>query len=122
VKPRTRLFVDILFWASVIVVFGALTGNYLGIMGLIDRGWFWFGNQGLSYLQLGRFWQIAFFAAPIMWSWLIARALWPSRALWNDAARHFWTGRIRLEHLIWAATVNVAVLYVWPTSSAVVIA
>jgi nitric oxide reductase subunit B len=91
-------------------------------MGLIDRGWFWFGNQGLSYLQLGRFWQIAFFAAPIMWSWLIARALWPSRALWNDAARHFWTGRIRLEHLIWAATVNVAVLYVWPTSSAVVIA
>jgi len=106
------LFVDILFWASVIVVAGALTGNYLGIMGLIDRGWFWFGNQGLSYLQLGRFWQMAFFAALIMWSWLIARALWPSRALWNDAAWHFWTGRIRLEHLIWAATVNIAVLYV----------
>lgn len=106
------LFVDILFWTSVIVVVGALTGNYLGIMGLIDRGWFWFGNRGLSYLQLGRFWQIAFFAALIMWSWLIARALWPSRALWNDAAWHFWTGRIRLEHLIWAATVNIAVLYV----------
>jgi nitric oxide reductase subunit B len=107
------LLVDILFWASLIVVAAALIGNYLGIMGLIDRGWFWFGNQGLSYLQIGRFWQIAFFGALVMWSWLIARALWPSRSLWNDAARHFWTGRIRLEHLIWAPTVNVAVLYVF---------
>ena len=33
-------------------------------MGYIDRGWFWFGNQGLSYIQLGRFWQIGFFVAP----------------------------------------------------------
>lgn len=45
---------DILFWASVVVVVGALAGNYLGIMGLIDAGWFWFGNQGLSYLELRR--------------------------------------------------------------------
>jgi nitric oxide reductase subunit B len=107
------LFVDILFWAAVIVVAGIIIGNYLGIMGFIDQGWFWFGNQGLSYLQLGRFWQIAFFAALLMWSWLIARALWPSRALWNNAASHFWTGRIRLEHLIWAATVNIAALYIF---------
>ncbi len=107
------LLVDILFWASVIVVAGALAGNYLGIMGVIDTGWFWFGNQGLSYLELGRFWQIAFFGALVMWSWLVCRAFWPSRALWRDAARHFWTGRIRLEHLLWAATINIAVLYVF---------
>ena len=96
-----------------IVVVGALAGNYLGIMGLIDTGWFWFGNQGLSYLELGRFWQIAFFGALVMWSWLVCRAFWPSRALWRAAARHFWTGRIRLEHLLWAATINIAVLYVF---------
>jgi nitric oxide reductase subunit B len=107
------LLVDILFWTSLIVVAGALLGNYLGIMGLIDAGWFWFGNQGLSYLELGRFWQIAFFGALAMWSWLVCRAFWPSRALWWDAARHFWTGRIRLEHLLWAATINIAVLYVF---------
>lgn len=107
------LLVDILFWVSLAVIAGALTGNYLGIMGLIDAGWFWFGNQGLSYLELGRFWQIAFFAALVMWSWLVCRAFWPSRALWWDAARHFWTGRIRLEHLLWAATINIAVLYVF---------
>ena len=32
--------------------------------------------------------------------------------LWQ-ATRQFWTGRIRLEHLIWAATINIAVLYVF---------
>jgi nitric oxide reductase subunit B len=111
-EPKHQaILVDILFWASVIVIAGTLIGNYLGIMGLIDSAWFWFGNQGLSYLQIGRFWQICFFGALVMWSWLVARALWPSRALWNDAARHFWTGRIRLEHLLWAATVNIAILY-----------
>ena len=55
--------VDLLFWVSLFVVAAALTGNYLGIQGVIDKGWFWFGNQGLSYIQLGRFWQICFFAA-----------------------------------------------------------
>lgn len=111
--PGQALLVDILFYASAIVVVGALSGNYLGIMGVIDKGWFWFGNQGLSYLEIGRFWQIAFFAALTMWSWMVCRAFWPSRTLWWDAARHFWTGRIRLEHLLWAATVNIAVLYIF---------
>lgn len=71
-------------------------------MGYIDRGWLWFGNQGLSYIQLGRFWQIGFFLNLIFWSLLVFRALWPTTvALWQ-ATRQFWTGRIRLEHLIWA--------------------
>ncbi len=107
------ILVDLLFWASLIVVAGALTGNYLGIQGVIDQGWFWFGNQGLSYIQLGRFWQICFFAALLSWSVLMFRALWPSRDVLVEATRQFWTGKIRLEHLIWAATVNVAVLYVF---------
>jgi nitric oxide reductase subunit B len=103
--------VDVLFWVTVAIVVGALAGNYFGIMGYIDRGWFWFGNQGLSYIQLGRFWQIGFFLGLAIWSALVLRALWPTgTALWQ-ATRQFWTGRIRMEHLIWAATVNVAVLY-----------
>ena len=105
--------VDLLFWVTLLVIAGALIGDYLGIMGTIDRGWFWFGNQGLSYIQLGRFWQIGFFAGLAFWSFLIMRALWPTTALWHTAARQFWTGRIRLEHLIWASTINIAVLYVF---------
>ena len=105
------VLVDILFWVSLFVVAAALVGNYLGIQGVIDKGWFWFGNQGLSYIQLGRFWQICFFAALLSWSGLMFRALWPSRDVVVEATRQFWTGKIRLEHLIWASTVNVAVLY-----------
>ena len=105
--------VDLLFWVSLFVVAAALVGNYLGIQGVIDKGWFWFGNQGLSYIQLGRFWQILFFVALLSWSVLMFRALWPSRDTLVEATKQFWSGRIRLEHLIWAATINVAVLYVF---------
>jgi nitric oxide reductase subunit B len=103
--------VDFLFWVTLLIVAGALIGDYLGIMGVIDRGWFWFGNQGLSYIELGRFWQIGFFIGLALWSVLVMRALWPTASLWRTAARQFWTGRIRLEHLIWASTINIAVLY-----------
>ncbi|MFL5253417.1 MAG: nitric oxide reductase, partial [Rhodopila sp.] len=105
--------VDLLFWVTLVIVAGALIGNWLGIMGYIDRGWFWFGNQGLSYIQLGRFWQIGFFIGLIVWSGLMFRALWPTGTMLRQATRQFWTGQIRLEHLIWAATVNIAVLYVF---------
>jgi nitric oxide reductase subunit B len=108
-----HLLVDFLFWVTLLIVAGALIGDYLGIMGVIDQGWFWFGNQGLSYIQLGRFWQIGFFVGLALWSLLVMRALWPTTALWRQAASQFWTGRIRLEHLIWASTINIAVLYVF---------
>jgi nitric oxide reductase subunit B len=108
-----RWLVDLLFWVTLVIVAGALIGNYLGIMGVIHRGWFWFGNQGLSYIQLGRFWQIGFFVGLAFWSVLVMRALWPSAARWWTATGQFWTGRIRLEHLIWASTINIAVLYVF---------
>ena len=107
------LLVDLLFWVTLLIVAGALIGDWLGIMGYIHRGWFWFGNQGLSYIQLGRAWQIGFFLGLAIWSALMFRAMWPTAAMLWSATRQFWSGRIRLEHLIWAATVNVAVLYVF---------
>ncbi|HMD64571.1 MAG TPA: cbb3-type cytochrome c oxidase subunit I [Stellaceae bacterium] len=113
-EPKGQAFlVDVLFWVTLLIVVGALVGNYLGIMGYIREGWFWFGNQGLSYIQLGRAWQIGFFAGLVIWSLLVFRALWPTRTTLFQATRQFWSGRIRLEHLIWASTVNIALLYVF---------
>lgn len=103
--------VDLLFWTSIVVVVGALVGDYLGVMGFIRDGWFWFGNQGLAYLELGRFWQIAFFAVIALWCWLVGRALWPTRTLFWQAGNNFWRGHIRLENLLWVSTANVVVLY-----------
>jgi nitric oxide reductase subunit B len=105
--------VEALFWMTLFVVAGALIGNYLGIMGYIGKGWFWFGNQGLSYIQLGRAWQIGFFAGLAIWSLLVFRALWPTWTRVRTATQQFWSGRIRLEHLIWASTANIAFLYVF---------
>jgi nitric oxide reductase subunit B len=109
--------VDLLFWATVVIVAGALIGNWLGIMGYfggtLNGPWFWFGNQGLSYLQLGRFWQIGFFLGLLIWSVLVFRAMWPTATMLWQATRQFWSGRIRLEHLIWAGTINIAILYVF---------
>jgi nitric oxide reductase subunit B len=113
-EPRGQaLLVDLLFWVTVLIVVGAVAGNYLGIMGYIQQGWFWFGNQGLSYIQLGRAWQIGFFAGLVIWSLLVLRAMWPTLAQLAVATRQFWSGRIRLEHLLWASTVNIAALYVF---------
>jgi nitric oxide reductase subunit B len=41
------------------------------------------------------------------------RALWPTGEMLRLATRQFWSGRIRLENLIWAATLNIAILYVF---------
>jgi nitric oxide reductase subunit B len=114
-EPRGQAFlVDLLFWVTVVIVAGALIGNWLGIMGYTGpQSWFWIGNQGLSYIQLGRFWQIGFFVGLLVWSGLMFRALWPTGEALRRATREFWSGRIRLENLIWAATLNVAILYVF---------
>jgi len=109
--PGQAALVTLLFWVTLIVVAGALLGNYLGIMGHIQKRWFWFGNQGLSYIQLGRFWQIGFFAGLLLWSGLVFRALWPTGQALRQATRQFWSGAIRLENLIWASTINIALLY-----------
>lgn len=105
------LLVDVLFWVTLFIVAGAIIGNYLGIMGFIDRAWFWIGNQGLSYLQLGRFWQIGFCVGLFLWSFIVFRGMWPTWASLKSATVEFWTGRIHLEHLFWASTINIAVLY-----------
>jgi nitric oxide reductase subunit B len=67
-------------------------------MGYIREGWFWFGNQGLSYIQLGRAWQIGFFVGLAIWSILVFRALWPIRTTLFQATREFWSGRIAPCH------------------------
>ncbi len=103
--------VDLLFWVTLFVVAGGLIGNYLGNINVIDKNWFWFGNQGLSYIELGRFWQMGFFVGLLTWSVLVFRALWPDKGQFGKAVREFFTGNIYLEHLLWAATLNIALLY-----------
>ena len=81
--PFQRLGVNVLFGALLVIVVGSLTGEWLGVMQLLDLDTnFWFGHQGYEYVDLGRFWQIFLFAGLFIWLFLLVRALLP--ALRND--------------------------------------
>jgi nitric oxide reductase subunit B len=107
-----RHLVNLIFWVLVVIVAGALIGDYLGIMGLIGKHWFWFGNQGLSYLELGRFWQILFFVGLAVWCLVLLRAFWPTLKALFRQGRSFYS-LFRIEHLLWYSTLAVAVIYVF---------
>ena len=49
-----------------------------------STAWFWFGNQGWEYLEIGRFWQILLAAGLIFWFGLLWRAVAPA---WRDPER-----------------------------------
>ncbi len=72
------LGVNVLFIALLVVVLGSLAGEMLGINDKLGPLWFWLGDQGSEYLDLGRFWQILLAAGLIFWLFLMFRALRPA--------------------------------------------
>ncbi|MCC6728436.1 MAG: nitric-oxide reductase large subunit [Chthonomonadales bacterium] len=79
-EPRgQRLGVNLLFVCLIVIVAGALTGQWLGPMQRLSLPVnFWFGHQGYEYVDLGRFWQTFLFVGLFLWLWLMGRALWPA--------------------------------------------
>ncbi len=73
-----RLGVNVLFGALVLVVGGSLAGEWFGIEQKLGNLWFWFGDQGYTYVDLGRFWQILLFVGLVLWLFLMVRALKPA--------------------------------------------
>jgi nitric oxide reductase subunit B len=86
IEPKyQKLGVNFLFISLLLIVVGSLVGQLLGVfqhLGLTAN--FWFGHQGLEYVDLGRFWQIYLFVGLILWLILMVRALMP--ALKKDTA------------------------------------
>lgn len=79
-EPRFQsLGVNFLFVCLLVIVGGSLAGQWFGVqqkLGLTAN--FWFGHQGLEYVDLGRFWQIFLFVGLFVWLFLMGRALWPA--------------------------------------------
>lgn len=67
---RQRALVNVLFGALVVVALGSLAGEWLGVKGVLGDLWWWMGNQGWEYLELGRVWQILLLGGLVIW-WLI---------------------------------------------------
>jgi nitric oxide reductase subunit B len=72
---RQGILVQVLFVAVLLVAVGSLTGEVLGIKGLLGDLWFWLGHQGWEFLELGRLWQILLFGGLIFWLLIVYRAV-----------------------------------------------
>ena len=72
---KQGLLVQLLFGAVLLVAVGSLTGEVLGIKGLLGNLWFWLGHQGWEFLELGRLWQILLFGGLIFWLLIVYRAV-----------------------------------------------
>ena len=78
--------IHLLFAAFALVISASLLGEWAGISGLLGDWWFWFGNQGWEYLEIGRFWQYLLVAGLLAWFamlWWLARP----RTVANPEAR-----------------------------------
>jgi nitric oxide reductase subunit B len=79
-------WVHLLFGAFVVVIAGSLLGVWAGIAQKMGTWWFWLGNQGWEYLELGRFWQYLLVVGLLVWFtilWVLARP----RAVASEKAR-----------------------------------
>ena len=71
-EPRylTRL-THLLFGAFILVIGASLLGEWLGMAQLLGKWWFWIGDQGWEYLEIGRIWQILLVAGLLIWFGLL---------------------------------------------------
>lgn len=79
-------WIHLLFAAFVVVIGGSLLGVWAGIAQKMGTWWFWLGDQGWEYLELGRIWQYLLVVGLLVWFailWSLARP----RAVANVAAR-----------------------------------
>ncbi|MFA6863349.1 MAG: cbb3-type cytochrome c oxidase subunit I, partial [Dysgonamonadaceae bacterium] len=84
-QPKGQVgLINFLFIAFAIVIFGSLIGQYLGVKDMLKDAWFWIGNQGWEYLEIGRGWQLLMIVGLLIWFLLLFRTVMPKK---NDSDR-----------------------------------
>lgn len=75
-EPRgQKVGINLLFAALMVVIFGSLAGELLGLRQFFGRAWFWLGHQGWEYLELGRLWQLLLVIGFALWAVLLVRGV-----------------------------------------------
>ncbi|TXD50033.1 nitric-oxide reductase large subunit [Polaribacter sp. IC073] len=88
-EMKYQLFgINFLFVALIIIVFGSMLGEWLGVHQFLDLTTnFFFGHQGYEYMDLGRFWQIFLGIGLILWVVMVSRhIIYAIRK--NDESKH----------------------------------
>jgi len=117
-----RTGVNVLFGCLLVIVVGSLFGQWLGVQQKLGfEANFWFGHQGLEYVDLGRFWQIFLFVGLFLWLFLMGRAMWP--ALKQPTANRSMLGMFFLSSaaialfygagLMWGRQTHLAIVEYW---------
>jgi nitric oxide reductase subunit B len=105
-EPKGQgLLIDILFWALVVVVAGSLVGQWLGVKGYLGNLWWWLGDQGWEYLELGRIWQILLVAGLGIWVFILWRGLRKPLNQESDKGG--------LTHLLMYTSIGIPLFYVF---------
>lgn len=90
-QPKSQVkFINSIFWITVLMVGGSLTGMLLGPKGLLPTTWYWFGHQGWEYMELGKVWQIMLAIVFILWAISIYRGIKPVMKLKQPWALPNW--------------------------------
>lgn len=79
-EPKGQVaLINFLFIALVVLIAGSLLGEYLGVKNLLQNLWFWLGNQGWEYLEIGRGWQCLMAIGLVLWAFLLFRSVKPTK-------------------------------------------
>ena len=79
-EPKGQVaLINFLFIALAILISGSLLGEYLGVKDVLKKLWFWLGNQGWEYLEIGRGWQFLMAIGLILWAFLLLRSVRPNK-------------------------------------------
>lgn len=112
--------VNILFAALVVVVGGSLLGEWFGINNKLGNLWFWIGDQGWEFLDLGRFWQIVLVIGLMLWLFLLIQSISSARGNpdRNEIASLFMIAAIGipifyLPGLFFTGTTNYTIVDTW---------
>jgi nitric oxide reductase subunit B len=71
---------NLLFVAILIVAVGSLLGEWAGLLQWLGPLWFWLGDQGWEFLEIGRAWQVLLAIGLIFWFGLLWRSVAPARS------------------------------------------
>ena len=88
-EMKYQLFgINFLFVALIVIVFGSMLGEWLGVHQFLDLTTnFFFGHQGYEYMDLGRFWQIFLGIGLVLWVVMVSRhIIYAIRK--NDESKH----------------------------------
>ena len=75
-SSRQVKLINTIFWLTILLVAGSFAGMLLGPKGII-KNWYWLGNQGWEYVEIGKLWQILLGVIFILWAITLYRGIKP---------------------------------------------